>query len=425
MELNSAVKILLVDDSEDNLMSMEIVLEQGGYSLFKATSGKDALKILLKEDDFTLILLDVKMPIMDGYETAELIYQRDKLRHIPIIFITGQDYEETAVFKGYKAGAVDYIRKPFNPAILRSKVAVFAELYKKNLLLQKQDEELRKINGDLLRLNQELENRVRERTLQLETVNKELQNLNQSKDKFLSVISHDLRNPLTALLTSSAKLNDNPASLNEKQLKQLSGIIHRTSNKILQQLNEVVEWAKEQREKTNFNPKKLHLHRTIEESIELLKPNAVQKKIRLENRTPHDIFVKADVLMLRSIVQNLVTNAIKFTPDGGQVKLGADHGEGMVGIYIQDTGVGMSPELKDHLFTRTYASATIAGTNNEIGSGLGLLLVQDFVAQHGGTIKVESEHGKGTTFTFTIPFSDNKLEYEDSDIDEPMPILSE
>lgn len=425
MDLNSAVKILLVDDSEDNLMSMEIVLEQGGYSLFKATSGKDALKILLKEDDFTLILLDVKMPIMDGYETAELIYQRDKLRHIPIIFITGQDYEETAIFKGYKAGAVDYIRKPFNPAILRSKVAVFAELYKKNLLLQKQDEELRKINGDLVKLNQELENRVKERTNQLETVNSELKNLNSSKDKFLSVISHDLRNPLTALLTSSAKLNENPGALTDKQIKQLSGIIHRTSNKILQQLNEVVEWAKEQREKTNFNPKKLHLFKTIEESVELLRPNAVQKKIKLENKTPHQIFVKADGLMLRSILQNLVTNAIKFTPDGGHVRLGAELEDGMVGVYIQDTGIGMNPEIKDHLFSRTYTTATVSGTNNEIGSGLGLLLVQDFVAQHGGTISVESEDGKGTTFRFTVPYFDDALEFDHSDLDEPIRLMSE
>ncbi|HEY8660184.1 MAG TPA: response regulator, partial [Hanamia sp.] len=115
------IKILLVDDREDNLVSMELVLEKEGYSFSKATSGRDALKILLKEEGFFLILMDVKMPIMDGYETAEIIYQREKLRHIPIIFITGQDYEEAEVFKGYQTGAVDYIRKPFNPLILRSK----------------------------------------------------------------------------------------------------------------------------------------------------------------------------------------------------------------------------------------------------------------------------------------------------------------
>ena len=179
------IKILLVDDNENNLLSMEVALEKSDYVFFRATSGRDALRILLNEADFSLILLDVKMPIMDGYETAELIYQRDKLKQIPIIFITAHDYEEAAMFKGYRAGAVDFIRKPFNAEILRSKVAVFAELYRKNRLLRRQEEKLQAINADLLRLNRELEQRVLDRTLALENLNQELQALNLSKDKFL------------------------------------------------------------------------------------------------------------------------------------------------------------------------------------------------------------------------------------------------
>lgn len=396
------VKILLVDDSEDNLMSMEVVLEKEDYVFSKALSGKEALKILLKEDDFSLILLDVRMPIMDGYETAELIYQREKLRHIPIIFITGQDYEEEAIFKGYQTGAVDYIRKPVNPQILRSKVSVFAELYKKNLLLQRQEEKLRLINDDLLRLNQDLENRVAERTLELENLNNELKDLNLSKDKFLSVISHDLRNPLTALLVSSEKLSRKTDEYQIDELKQLSGIIHRTSNKILQQLNELVEWAKKQREKTTFNPKKIQLLKGMNMSLELLKANAAQKEIILENRISEDIYVNADSLMLRSIVQNLVTNAIKYTPHGGSVTVTAQPKEAMVEVCVQDSGIGMTSDIQAKLFNR-FASPSVHGTNNEVGSGLGLLLVKDFVTQHGGTINVESESGKGTCFKFTIP----------------------
>ncbi len=159
-----SVKILLVDDNDNNLLSMEVALEKVGYTFFRATSGREALRILLHEDDFSLILLDVKMPTMDGYETAELIYQRDKLKQIPIIFITAHDYEEASIFKGYQAGAVDFIRKPFNPDMLRSKVSVFAELFKKNQLLRMQEESLKAINEDLMRLNQELEQRVLERT---------------------------------------------------------------------------------------------------------------------------------------------------------------------------------------------------------------------------------------------------------------------
>src|SRR5271156_3418913 len=154
------VKILLVDDNDNNLLSMEVALEKEDYIFFRATSGREALRLLLHEEDFSLILLDVKMPIMDGYETAELIYQRDKLKQIPIIFITAHDYEEAAMFKGYQAGAVDFIRKPFNAEILRSKVAIFAELYKKNRLLRKQEERLQIINNDLMLANQELEQRV-------------------------------------------------------------------------------------------------------------------------------------------------------------------------------------------------------------------------------------------------------------------------
>ncbi|MEO6630747.1 MAG: hybrid sensor histidine kinase/response regulator [Mucilaginibacter sp.] len=396
------VKILLVDDNENNLLSMEVALEKANYTFFRAASGREALRILLHEEDFSLILLDVKMPIMDGYETAELIYQRDKLKQIPIIFITAHDYEEAAMFKGYQAGAVDFIRKPFNAEILRSKVAVFAELYKKNQLLRKQEEKLQAINNDLVQLNRELEQRVHERTLALESLNKDLQALNVSKDKFLSVMSHDLRNPLTALLASADKLSSDPERLSPDQVKQLSQIIHRTSKKLLNQLNEVIDWAKKQSQKTSFFPERIPLAKGIEESLELLKPNAQQKEIKLQNHISKDLEVMADTLMLRSIVQNLVTNAIKYTPNGGSVIINAKRNEQMVCIFVEDSGIGMAAEMKDRLFTNTDQKS-VQGTNNEQGSGLGLFLVNDFVNQHGGQIDVESNVGTGTTIRFTIP----------------------
>ncbi|WP_448700631.1 response regulator [Mucilaginibacter sp. AW1-3] len=398
-----AVKILLVDDNENNLLSIEVVLEKENYTFYRATSGREALRILLKEEDFTLILLDVKMPIMDGYETAELIYQRDKLKQIPIIFITAHDYEEAAVFKGYKAGAVDFIRKPFNPEILRSKVAVFTELYSKNQLLKQQEEKLQIINNDLMQLNEDLEKRVLERTLELENLNHELKALNLSKDKFLSVISHDLRNPLTSLLASAENMSRDAEKLRPDQIKMFSGIISRTSQKILNQLNELVEWAKNQREKTDFKPEKLHLAQSINESLDLLRTNAAQKDISLDNQIQDGIYINADALMFRSILQNLVTNAIKFTPHGGEpVTVTAKPTDGMVEICIKDFGMGMTQQTKDLLFGNVNSSS-ISGTNQEKGTGLGLLLVKDFVMQHGGKIQVESELEKGTCFTFTMP----------------------
>jgi two-component system, sensor histidine kinase and response regulator len=396
------VKILLVDDNADNLMSMEVILEKEGYTFSKALSGKEALKILLKEEDFSLILLDVRMPVMDGYETAELIYQREKLRHIPIIFITGQEYEDASVFKGYKTGAVDYIRKPVNPQILRAKVGVFAELHKKNQLLQQQEEKLIRINDNLHRYNQDLEKRVVERTSELENLNHELKVLNLAKDKFVSVISHDLRNPLAALLISSDQLNLSTENHIFDAIKPLVKVIHITSHKILLQLNELVDRAKMQGEKTSFNSEKLHLVREVDQSLELLKANATQKNIVLENKAPFDIYVNADSLILRSILQNLVTNAIKFTPQGGLISVTAQRIDKMVEVCITDTGIGMEADIRENLFTNSN-SASVSGTNNEKGSGLGLILVKDFVTRHGGTIRVESEMGKGTSIIFTVP----------------------
>lgn len=403
MNIQSPAKILLVDDNENNLLSIEIVLEKEKYEFHRATSGREALRILLKEEDFTLILLDVKMPIMDGYETAELIYQRDKLKHIPIIFVTAHDYEEAAVFKGYEAGAVDFIRKPFNAEILRSKVAVFTELYRKNRLLRQQEEHLQAANQQLIEMNQGLEMRVRERTQELESLNRELQALNLSKDKFLSVISHDLRNPLTSLLISSENLSKDAEKLKPDQIQLFAGIINRTSQRILAQLNELVAWAKDQREKVNFQPERLHLVQHINESLELLRANAAQKEIGLENQAEEGIYVHADPLMFRSILQNLVTNAIKFTPvGGGAVTVSAQLAEEMVEIAVRDSGVGISQQTRDQLFGRINEASSM-GTNQEKGSGLGLMLVKDFIVQHGGHIRVDSEPEKGACFYFTIP----------------------
>jgi signal transduction histidine kinase len=400
---NQMINILLVDDNENNLLSMEVVLERDNYTFYRATSGREALRILLKEEDFSLILLDVKMPIMDGYETAALIYERDKLRQVPIIFITAHDYEEAAIFKGYEAGAVDFIRKPFNPEMLRSKVAVFTELYRKNQLLQRQEEKLQAINQDLVQLNQELEQRVRTRTVELEGLNQELKALNLSKDKFLSVISHDLRNPLTSLLASSENLTRDAERLQAEQIKMFAGIINRTSHKILDQLNELVDWAKEQREKTNFKPQELHLRQSINESLDLLRENADQKEILLDNQIADNIYIHADVLMFRSIIQNLVTNAIKYSPAGnGIVTVTAKPGDTMVELCVRDNGIGMSAQTREMLFGEVSA-ASLLGTSKEKGTGLGLLLVKDFIATHGGTIYVESELNEGTCFLFTMP----------------------
>jgi signal transduction histidine kinase len=410
MKEEKNIKILIVDDNQHNLMSIEVALENEGYSFSRALSGREALRILLNEQDFSLILLDVKMPIMDGYETAELIYERDSLKDIPIIFITAHDYEEAAMFKGYHAGAVDFIRKPFNPEMLRTKVAVFAEIYKKNQLLKVQEQKLKITNNQLVKLNAELETRVAERTLELETLNSELKALNLSKDRFLSVISHDLRNPLGSILVSAEFLNKNAQKISEKQIDRLSGIIHKTSKEMLQQLNELVDWAMKQREKSRFSPCKLELRKEIDNSLELLKSFASQKNIKLINDIHEGICIHGDEHMLRSILQNVITNALKYTlTDGDPIHISASLNDDMVYISVEDHGIGMSEDSIQAILSTAISPSKI-GTNNERGTGLGLLLVKEFVSQHGGTISIKSEAEKGTIFSFTIPASMEEVE---------------
>jgi CheY-like chemotaxis protein len=193
-------KILLVDDREDNILSLEAILEPDGYELVKAQSGQQALKILLKEFDFALILMDVKMPGLNGFETAALIYDREKLRHIPVIFITATNSGDEKIYKGYKAGAVDFIHKPLNPDLLRAKVEVFVELYRKNNRLRIQERKL-------VAINKSLQNEIKEKNVSEEKVKElntmlmnnitKLEATNKDLDNFAFMASHDMQEPFT------------------------------------------------------------------------------------------------------------------------------------------------------------------------------------------------------------------------------------
>src|SRR5258708_18517137 len=196
-------KIMLVDDREDNLLSMEAVLEPDGYRLVKANSGRQVLKILLSDLDFALILMDVQMPNLNGFETASLIYEREKLRHIPIIFITANNYGEENIFKGYRAGAVDYIYKPINPDLLRAKVGVFVDLYRKNHRLLAQEQKLVAINKNLeMEINDRKvsEEKVIELNRQLLENISSLEKANKDLDLLAFIASHDLTTPLLKIL---------------------------------------------------------------------------------------------------------------------------------------------------------------------------------------------------------------------------------
>jgi two-component system sensor histidine kinase/response regulator len=192
-----------------------------------------------------------------------------------------------------------------------------------------------------------------------------------------------------------------------EEIRPLVTIIHRTSHRIFQQLNELIEWAQTQRDKPALKPEKVKLVRGVNQSLELLKDIAIQKKIVLENKVPTDIYVNADYIMLRSIVQNLVTNAIKFTPQHGSITINAQRVGKSVEVRICDSGIGMEAKVRDNLFLDANVTS-LAGTNNENGTGLGLVLVKDFVIRHGGALRIESELEKGSCIIFTLSAYGNK-----------------
>src|SRR5215467_10939330 len=235
-------KILLVDDREDNLLSMETLLEGNDYRIVKANSGRQVLKILLSDLDFALILMDVQMPNLNGFETASLIYERERLRHIPIIFITANNYGEENLFKGYRAGAVDYIYKPVNPDLLRAKVGVFVELYRKNQRLMAQEQKLVAINRNLeMEINErkaseekvtELNKQLLENIARLEAANKDL-------DLFAFMASHDLQAPLRKVRMFSDRLLAGPEESLSKEGRLYLSRIREVSGRMQNLINDI------------------------------------------------------------------------------------------------------------------------------------------------------------------------------------------
>src|SRR5687768_5309378 len=248
-------KILVVDDREDNLLSIESILQQEGYQVTKATSGKQALKILLSQFDFALILMDVQMPNLSGFETAALIYEREKLRHIPIIFITAHDHDDQNMFKGYQTGAVDYIYKPINADFLRMKVSVFVDLYRKTHQLIYQEQKL-------IAINKSLENEINERKMSEEKVNAlnlqllknidKLEAANKDLDRFAFMASHDLQEPLRKILTFSERLSTKFGDQLDDEGKRYISRIQVATERLQILIKDIMTFARISMEKTSF-----------------------------------------------------------------------------------------------------------------------------------------------------------------------------
>ena len=378
MGKSAVVKILIVDDRPENLLSLEVLLGGKGYKLFKAGSGREALKVLLREMDFAIILMDVQMPLMDGFETAELIRMNERFSAIPIIFLTATSDTPENIHKGYKAGAVDYMLKPLVPEVLIAKVSVFAELYLKNFELQQKTLELSKVNNDLTLRSEEL---VR--------VNKEL-------EKFAYVASHDMQEPLRTITSYiqllQSKLKGNLDEESAEFMDFVTGASQRMRNIII----DLLEYSRIGRSERPLE--EIDSGRVVKEVIANLHSSIEEHAASIEvGEMP---LIHANYIQMVQIFQNLIGNAIKFKSDRPViVKITSVDLHDHYQFSVEDNGIGIQQVYEDRIFEIFQRLHTI---DKYAGTGIGLAICKKIAERHEGKIWMNSEPNKGSTFHFTI-----------------------
>jgi len=376
--MNPAVKILMVDDKKENLLSLSLTLQNKGYLFVEANSGKEALKILLKEQDFAIILMDVQMPVITGLETAEMIRQSEKLKYIPIIFITAGNYTADTIFKGYKAGGVDYIFKPYNPAVLKAKVEVFAELYRKKQEVILQREKLEVLNKQLQQRSDELERNI------------------QELEKFAYVASHDLQEPLRTITSYIQLLQKKFKDDLDPEALEFMDFIVGGSRRMKRLINDLLEYSRISKvesglEVVNFNLVVNEVLQNLQNSIK--DSNAIIKVDELP-------VMRSRRIQMVQLFQNLIGNSIKFKSGKNPViKISAKKMGEFFLFSVEDNGIGIKKEYSTkifEIFQRLHSMQHYPGT------GIGLAICMKIVQKLGGEIWLESEEEKGSTFYFTL-----------------------
>lgn len=395
MENPSIIKILLVDDRDENLLALETILSQEDYHIVKAKSGRQALQCLLDDQDFYLIIMDVMMPGMDGFETAELIYGREKLKNIPIIFLTAMDLEEN-IYKGYKSGAVDYIRKPVVPDLLRAKVGAFVDLSIKNKRLISQEETLR-------RVNQELQREILERKLsekKVKALNKDLQDKLaelQSLDAFAYSVSHDLMSPLNNINgLTNLLIRQHSEQLPDSGQKMLQMMLESTQkmSKLVKNLLLFSRQANAELKKTELDMNQLV--QVVINEISAYKP--IDQFEIVVQELPK---AQCDENMIRQVWINFISNAIKYSQKQSKprIEVGATYQQRSPVYYVKDNGAGF--DMKD--YDKLFGAFQRLHTEQEFeGTGIGLNIVKRIIERHGGKVWAESSPGEGATFYFTL-----------------------
>ncbi len=361
--------ILIIDDSPINLSVIVDYLEEASFELMVARDGESGLEIAQRAQP-DLILLDVIMPGIDGFETCRQLKANENTQDIPVIFMTALTSIEDKV-KGFSVGGVDYITKPIQQEEVLARVTT-------HLKIKVLTEHLQKINQDLIKLNAD-------------------------KDRLFSIVAHDLKGPFMPIIGTAQYLLETGENLSKEELKELYNVIHISAQKVADLLENLLAWSRMQIGGMPYQPSQVDLTSLVERNINLFSQNATNKKITLQSHINQPVSVYADEHMLDTIMRNLISNAIKFTPNGGAVTLSTRiQGMLFIEVAVMDTGVGFNQEVLDNLLQGGLPQITM-GTANEKGSGLGLMICREMVAHQGGQFWIESQPGRDTTVKFTVP----------------------
>jgi signal transduction histidine kinase len=427
--VDAKVNILLVDDQPARLLSYQSVLEELGHNLVCAHSGAEALSCLMHME-FALILLDVSMPGMDGFETAAMIHEHPRFERTPIIFVTGVHDTEFDRLKGYKLGAVDYVSIPVVPEVLRGKVSVLIELHCKRRDLQAANRSLADANRALAEANAALaeanENLQLEKARELEALNRNLQVSNRDlaksnqalqaqvaernraeralkeadrrKDEFLAILAHELRNPLAAL-SASARLLGLQAQKPEFAA-MASSSIQRQVTHMARLLDDLLDVSRISHGVMQLQLDKVELADVVRSAAEMVRPQLEAKQQSLDTVLPEvPAPVMADAVRLIQVLANLLSNSVKYSPDGSRIEMRLEVQEREVSVAVRDNGAGIEPGRLEQVFDMFYQVSKAQG-----GLGIGLALVKGLVELHGGRIRAHSDGaGQGSEFVLTLP----------------------
>ena len=428
MARTEPVNILLVDDQPARLMSYVSILEELGQNLITARSGVEALEQLMK-NDFAVVLLDVSMPGMDGFETAGLVRQHPRFEKTPIIFVTGVHLSEMDQLKAYKLGAVDYVYIPIIPEILRGKVSVLVDLYCKGAELQRLNHTLAEANARLEEANTTLQ---AERNRELEALNRTLSKANvelatsnqalqqevveraraegalkdadRQKNEFLAILAHELRNPLAPIRNAVQIMNRR--QLTDPEVVWARDVIERQLLHLARLVDDLLDVSRITNGTINLVKESVSLATVITRAIETAQPLIEQQGHELVIDVPHDVpEVEADVIRLIQAISNLINNAAKYTNAGGRITVRAEIKEDTVEICVADNGIGIAPEMLPSIFN-LFTRLDEHEDGVQSGLGVGLALARRLVEMHGGTLSAKSEGvDAGSEFRVVLPLT--------------------